>query len=261
MYKTPTQLAFGRILALRRYELFMERYRSAAEIVRREMVLGSETRFLDVGCGNGIMKHFFDPGEGIWFGIEVWEERVRRCRDLGYVVAEVNIETTGFPFEDGHFDVVFASHVIEHLPDPKRALLECARVLKPGGLLLVATPTKPPLVAGLVNTVHRLRNKALGQTQHAFSARSLRRLVSRVLRDGGAATWRMVDCRGLRLISCRRSFNLEDFYWFYRLNTILARRLTYLVPEVNIFYRKEHQPTRQSPVSTRTTTASGQVVS
>jgi len=262
MLKNLSELAFGRIPSYRKYELFMERYRSAAEIVRREMVLKPNTRILDVGCGNGYMKHFFNPGEGRWHGIEVWEERVRCCKRLGYDVTEINIETTAFPFADRHFDVVFASHVIEHLPDPARALSECARVLKPGGLLLVATPTKPPLVAALINAVHRLRKNAVGQTQQAFSAPALRRLVSRVLQDDGAR-WRLVDCRGLRLISCRKRFNLEDFYWFYRLNTLLARRLTYLAPEVNLIYRKERLPslagivpTLQSLFSTGATVAS-----
>lgn len=139
----PTNtLAFGRIPAYCKYELFMERYRSAAEIIRREIRIGPDTRILDVGCGNGYMKHFFDEGEGEWHGIEVWEQRVRCCQKLGYQIAEINIETTPFPYPDESFAVVFASHVIEHLPDPAQALRECARVLQPGGLLLVATPTK-----------------------------------------------------------------------------------------------------------------------
>lgn len=239
MSKNLPELAFGRIPAFCRYELFMERYRSAAEIVRREISVGPETQILDVGCGNGYMKQFFDPEEGQWHGIEVWEQRVRCCQRLGYEVSEINIETTPFPFEAQRFDVVFASHVIEHLPEPANAVKECARVLKHGGLLLIATPTKPPIIAELVNTFHRSRSKELGQTQNAFSAPSLRRLVSSALQDDAETTWRLVDCRGLRLISCRKRFKLENLYWFYRLNTILARHATYLTPEVNLSYRKE----------------------
>lgn len=232
------QLAFGRIPAFRKYELFMERYRSAAEIVRRELPLDSETRFLDVGCGNGIMKFFFDEAEGIWHGIEEWGERVECCEERGYKVARLNIETTAFPYEDASFDTVFASHVIEHLKDPARALHECARVLKPGGLLLVATPTKPPFFAWLINVWHHLTPKELGQTQNAFSTRSLRRFVARTLSNGSCPCWRLVDCRGFRLLSCRSRSTLEDHYWFYRLNTALARYATDLVPEVNLIYQK-----------------------
>lgn len=238
MSQTKSELAFDRIPSFCTYELFMERYRSAAEIVRREMPLGPETLFLDVGCGSGYMKQFFDPGEGQWHGIEVWDERVECCRRLGYEVSVINIETTPFPYEARQFDVVFASHVIEHLPDPAQAIRECARVLKPGGLLLVATPTKPPVIAGIINAFHRMKRNKLGQTQQAFSAPSLRRLVADALREDEETRWQLVDCRGLRLISCRKRLKLENLYWFYRLNTILARRATYLVPEVNLIYRK-----------------------
>lgn len=233
------EMAFGRIPAYCKYELFMERYRSAAEIVRRELPLGPDTQFLDVGCGSGFMKQFFDPGEGQWHGIEVWEQRANGCRRLGYEIVDINIETTPFPYEAQKFDVVFASHVIEHLPEPAKALRECARVLKPGGILLVATPTKPPLIAGIINCVHHMRKNALGQTQQAFSAPSLRAMVSRALPDDAETRWRLIDCRGLRLLSCRRRFKLENLYWFYRINTLLARRATYLAPEVNLIYRKE----------------------
>jgi SAM-dependent methyltransferase len=233
-----SQRAFGRITSYRKYELFMERYRSAAEIVRRELSLNPETRFLDVGCGNGIMKFFFDDAEGIWHGIEEWGERVECCEKLGYEVAQLNIETTPFPYPDASFDTVFASHVIEHLKEPALAIHECARVLKPGGLLLVATPTKPPLFGRLINAWHHLTPKKLGQTQNAFSTRSLRRFVDRTLSKESGPPWRLVDCRGFRLVSCRSRWTLEDHYWFYRLNTILARHATDLVPEVNLIYQK-----------------------
>ncbi|MEX1118793.1 MAG: class I SAM-dependent methyltransferase [Terrimicrobiaceae bacterium] len=237
-----SQLAFGRINAYRKYELFMERYRSAAEIVRREIPLNHESRFLDVGCGNGIMKFFFDDHEGTWHGIEEWPERVACCEKLGYRIARINIDTDAFPYPDESFDTVFASHVIEHLKDPARALHECARVLKPGGLLLVATPTKPPFFAGLINGWHHALPKKLGETQNAFSAPSLRRLVRRALSADPKTHWRLVDCRGFRLLSCRSRSTLEDQYWFYRLNTSLARHLTYLVPEVNVIYQKIVSP-------------------
>jgi SAM-dependent methyltransferase len=53
----------------------------------------------------------------------------------------INIERDRLPYHDGAFDVVLFCEVIEHLTqDPTFALLECHRVLKPGGRLLVTTP-------------------------------------------------------------------------------------------------------------------------
>src|SRR5690606_17476207 len=43
------------------------------------------------------------------------------------------------PFTSASFDVVAMQHVVEHLRDPLRAFAECARVLRPGGVLVVHT--------------------------------------------------------------------------------------------------------------------------
>ena len=44
------------------------------------------------------------------------------------------------PFDDGAFDLIWCSEVIEHLEDPAFAMSELRRVTKPGGLLLLTTP-------------------------------------------------------------------------------------------------------------------------
>jgi SAM-dependent methyltransferase len=50
--------------------------------------------------------------------------------------------TTGLPFPAGHFDAVYHSHLLEHLPRDQALPLvrECFRVLRPGGILRVAVP-------------------------------------------------------------------------------------------------------------------------
>ena len=51
------------------------------------------------------------------------------------------------PYADGHFDIVAAAHVIEHLPDPRAALAEMTRVLRPGGTMLLVVTRRS--IAGL----------------------------------------------------------------------------------------------------------------
>ena len=46
------------------------------------------------------------------------------------------------PFRDESFDALFAGELVEHLPDPRPALVDFARVLRPGGTLILTTPNR-----------------------------------------------------------------------------------------------------------------------
>ena len=48
-----------------------------------------------------------------------------------------------FPWPDDRFELIYASHVMEHLAAPRFFLKNCLRVLKPGGILRVAVPSMP----------------------------------------------------------------------------------------------------------------------
>lgn len=54
--------------------------------------------------------------------------------------ADVKADLRMLPFEDGSYDFVFASHVLEHVDDDHRAVAEIARVLRPGGVAILPVP-------------------------------------------------------------------------------------------------------------------------
>jgi SAM-dependent methyltransferase len=80
---------------------------------------------------------------------------------------------------DGPFDGVIASHVLEHIPDDRSAMLELFRVLRPGGwaLLLVPITADRTLEDPAVQTPRR-RFEVFGQLDHVrrYGPDFLRRL-------------------------------------------------------------------------------------
>ncbi len=232
------KLSFGIIPGYRNYDLFYERYRSGVEIVKEAGVLKDGAKVLDIGSGEAFFKFFFDAmtvEKLEWHGVEVWKERAAFCRHVGYQIAEVTLETGKLPYADASFDVVVASHVLEHLPNPSAIISEMGRVLKKGGILLIGTPTKPPVIAELDSWYHRLSNRNTGDTQQAFTHNSLEKLICSTL---GLARRDVLDKRGFRIISGRKKLPIENWHWFYRLSVFLGKKLLLFVPEVNIILRK-----------------------
>lgn len=60
--------------------------------------------------------------------------------DLSMAGVDHQVDLTSLPFADASYDLVFASHVLEHIQDDMAALAEIRRVLKPGGIAVLPVP-------------------------------------------------------------------------------------------------------------------------
>ncbi len=105
---------------------------------------------LDVGCGNGSflvqMRHL---GWEV-IGIDTDGDAVSvACEKHGLNVIHGSLEKHKFP--DNHFDAISLNHVIEHAIDPIGLLIECRRILKPGGQLVLVTPNIKSLARRIFN--------------------------------------------------------------------------------------------------------------
>jgi SAM-dependent methyltransferase len=74
-------------------------------------------------------------------------KRFRKQKNLDYLtsdldspLADVQADICNLPFEDNEFDVIFCNHVLEHIPDDKKAMAELYRVMKPGGRGIFQVP-------------------------------------------------------------------------------------------------------------------------
>lgn len=115
-------------------------------------------RFLDAGCGDG--RYLAALGElaarpGRVVATDISEKIVdvagRAAAAAGVEAELVRANLEALPFEEGSFDLVLCTQVIEHLLDPARGLAEIARVLAPGGRVLVTTDHSKNLVTKTLN--------------------------------------------------------------------------------------------------------------
>lgn len=98
---------------------------------------------LDVGCGLGTLldtmgEVYGTAGVGIDLGHAGLKAAIA-CNVRGHSYHEA--DALRLPFRDASFDLVVSFDVIEHVDDPARFAAEMARVLRPGGRLLIYTPS------------------------------------------------------------------------------------------------------------------------
>jgi phosphatidylethanolamine/phosphatidyl-N-methylethanolamine N-methyltransferase len=99
---------------------------------------------LEVGVGTGLVLSYY-PADARVIGVDLSEHmlhkaaakvRERRLRQVRFVAA---MDACRLGFKDASFDAVAVPFVITLVPDPEGALDECARVLKPGGEIVIAS--------------------------------------------------------------------------------------------------------------------------
>ncbi len=96
-------------------------------------------KLLDVGCGNGdLLSKFRDLGWDVQGQDTDIKAKEFAEKNYNLTVHLGTLESIGFA--DNTFDAIIVNHVIEHIIDPIALLLECYRILKPGGVLLAVTP-------------------------------------------------------------------------------------------------------------------------
>ena len=138
-----------------------------ADPLSRAARQGGALRILDAGCGTGNnLVHLARHGRAV--GVDLSEEALRFCRTRGVAAARGGL--MALPFADSAFDCVTSFDVIYHrwVLDDAAAVREMARVLRPGGLLLVRVPALRALWGAHDEAVH---------SRHRYTRGEVRRLL------------------------------------------------------------------------------------
>lgn len=113
-------------------------------------------KVLDAGCGTGWFSKIAVDRGGVVTSMDLGEKLLSKvamkCNSERIVGSILEI-----PFSDNFFDFVVSSEVIEHVPDPYKAMQELFRVLKPGGIMVLTTPNKFWYFAVWIGNTFKLR--------------------------------------------------------------------------------------------------------
>lgn len=98
---------------------------------------GKPGKYLDVGCGTGLILRHLPPGA---VGIDLNPRHLLRAQKHAPHATVQQADAEHLPFDPGSFSTVVCTEVLEHLVHPEDALAGIMSVLQPGGRLIGSTP-------------------------------------------------------------------------------------------------------------------------
>lgn len=210
MSTPPSDTLFADDAAARRVEALYRTPDIVAQrvAIRTALALAPGERVLDVGCGPGLlcaeMAETVGTG-GAVVGVDTADSMLRIAGQNGSGLRQMSVrsgEATSLPADNGAFDAVVCTQVLEYVPDVTAALAEFRRVLRPGGrLLLVDTDWASCVWASADDArMRRIISAWDAHCPHPQLPRTLPTLLT-------AAGFDLVHVEALPLLSVRRSEN------------------------------------------------------
>lgn len=226
---------FSQLLSETKYPIRALRYWWMHCVIEEEVNhLNKPVVIADVGCDNGIIKRFIPPvKDSRWIAFDINTSRldnaVAKYDEVYHCDFDVKI-----PAPDSSVDIAICSHVFEHLPRPEFTMSELARILRPGGMLLVGTPVAPKFIARFreMQFARQMQSGTRKHGQHVnmFWVKRLHRLaVQAGLKVEFSAGTAMIRKKGSRL---------ENYALWVRINQVWAAMFPSLGQELCVQIRK-----------------------
>ena len=194
LYETAAPLStrvgvFGRYL-----EVDSTTQRLFQEVTRA--VAGSSP-ILDVGCGVGVPLLPVGPTVLDRTDVIAGDLSLRQLRSVGPAASGsafnlLQFDATCLPFRSGSFGSAVARHMLYHVPDPRQAAAEAARVIRDGGLFVATTNSsnsRPELQSAHTEAVGDLGGRLVDRMSINFDAESGGRKLSGSFREVHAESW------------------------------------------------------------------------
>ena len=241
------KLAFGVEPSNRGFRLRLARYQAIAETLA-EFLPSGPSRVLDAGCGKGRVALYwthnrFAGKEPVFVGADISPSRMGMAAERGYAqLVRANL-LEPWPFADATFDAAVLEQVIEHFDDGgvHHLLSELARVVKPGGFVIVGTPVFQRVALWLAPIWRRWKAWQLRRTNDPSPGHLQHLMVHQVVERVEAHGLKPIRVSGVRLFSLPGAL-LEDSAWYYRLHRRVGARFPGLCVEASIVARKSAAP-------------------
>lgn len=159
--------ALDKFIGTIRYAHVSNYIRSGASVV--DIGCGRDAKFLM--CNKDIIKG------GIGMDFRVKEEKPAPNIKL---INNQNMKT--FPIEDNKIDTVFLNAVLEHLEEPVDMLLECKRILKNEGEIVMTTPTRmaKPILEFMAFRLHIINEEEILEHKHYWTKKDIHMLSKKL---------------------------------------------------------------------------------
>lgn len=134
--------------------------------------LRNDMTVCDIGCGDGSFLCAISPYISQGYG---FDKKAKERSFDNIVIKKARIDKK-VPLDSDTMDCVSMMAVLEHLEDPAKVLQECHRILKPGGRILLTTPSPPakPILEFLSYRLNIVNPEEIRDHKRYFSKRDLR---------------------------------------------------------------------------------------
>jgi ubiquinone biosynthesis O-methyltransferase len=135
---------------IKRNAFVLGRYRNVIFLLRKKLGFLKAKKILDVGCGDGVLSYMLAKEHATVSGVDTSDIAIAYAKEKtkNMQIDFRQVSAYELPFDEGEFDAVVSSDVIEHLQDVNQYIKEIKRVTKKGGAIVLSTPirfTEKPL--------------------------------------------------------------------------------------------------------------------
>lgn len=108
-------------------------------LINKKKIDFRQKKVLDIGFGSGNLLAEAKSRGSTCYGVEISQKAIDNLQGEGYCLGL--IQNNKLPFENNFFDIIIASHVIEHIENEAVILDEIKRAMKPNGYLIMGVPS------------------------------------------------------------------------------------------------------------------------